>query len=69
MLDSRTDSLQERMNGLDDKRDALDRRIEGLQARYRLQFGNLDRLLAQLQSTSSFLTQQLSALPGPKTNN
>lgn len=66
MLDSRTDSLQKRMGSIDDKRDGLDRRIEGLEARYRLQFGNLDRLLAQLQSTSSFLSEQLAALPGPK---
>lgn len=64
MLDSRTDSLQKRMGSIDDKRDDLDRRIEGLEARYRLQFGNLDRLLAQLQGTSSFLSQQLAALPG-----
>jgi flagellar hook-associated protein 2 len=69
MLDSRTDSLQQRMDRLDDKREDLDRRIEGIEARYRLQFTTLDTLLAQLQSTSSYLTQQLASLPGPRTQN
>jgi flagellar hook-associated protein 2 len=35
-----------------------------LQARYTKQFNALDSLLAQLQGTSNFLSQQLSQLPG-----
>jgi len=61
-LSSRTEALnrQARESGLE--RDAVDRRMETVEARYQAQFSALDRLLAQLQSTSSFLTQQLSAL-------
>lgn len=66
ILDARTDSLQERADGLDDQRDRLDLRIEALEARYRAQFTALDTLLAQLQTTSSFLTQQLASLPGAR---
>jgi flagellar hook-associated protein 2 len=36
--------------------------MEIVEARYQAQFSALDRLLAQLQSTSSYLDQQLSAL-------
>ena len=38
-------------------------RLEALHARYLKQFNGLDSLLAQMQSTSNFLTQQLSRLP------
>ena len=34
------------------------------QARYLKQFNALDSLLTQMQSTSSYLTQQLSNIPG-----
>jgi flagellar capping protein FliD len=37
-----------------------------LQARYTKQFNALDTLLAKLQSTSNYLTQQLGNLPGFK---
>lgn len=63
ILDTRTDSLQERADEIDDQREVLERRMEALEARYRSQFTALDTLLSQLQSTSSFLTQQLASLP------
>ena len=37
--------------------------MEQIEARYRRQFTALDSLLAQLQSTSSYLAQQLANLP------
>lgn len=64
ILDARTDSLQDRADELDEQRQRLDLRIEAVEARYRAQFTALDTLLAQLQTTSSFLTQQLASLPG-----
>ena len=64
ILDARTDSLQDRAESLDDDRDRLERSMEALEARYRAQFTALDTLLSQLQTTSSFLTQQLASLPG-----
>jgi len=62
-LDSRTDGLQDRVDDIEDRREILDRRMAALEARFRSQFNALDGLLAQLQTTSSFLTQQLASLP------
>lgn len=62
-LDSRTDGIQDRIEDIADRREALDYRMELLEARYRAQFNALDSLLAQLQTTSDFLTQQLASLP------
>jgi flagellar hook-associated protein 2 len=61
-LSSRTEALNRESREIGVERDAVDRRMETVEARYQAQFSALDRLLAQLQSTSSFLTQQLSAL-------
>ena len=41
----------------------IELRLENTEARLRAQFGALDSLLSQLNSTSSFLTQQLANLP------
>ena len=61
-LSARTDSLNQQVRAIGRERDAVDRRMETVEARYQAQFNALDRLLAQLQSTSSYLAQQLSAL-------
>lgn len=45
-------------------REALDARMQIIQERYLKQFTAMDSMLAQLQTTSSYLTQQLSALSG-----
>jgi flagellar hook-associated protein 2 len=62
VLDSRTAGLKVSIEDIGDQREALTRRLESLQARYLRQFNALDGLLAQMSSTSSFLTQQLSRL-------
>lgn len=64
LLDTRIDGIQSRIDDIGDDRERLDRRMESLEARYRAQFNSLDTLLSQLQSTSDFLSQQLSSLPG-----
>jgi flagellar hook-associated protein 2 len=61
-LSSRTETLNRQAREIGLEREAVDRRMETVEARYQAQFSALDRLLAQLQSTSSFLTQQLSTL-------
>lgn len=63
LLDARTDSLQARIDDIAEQRDRLDLRMETIEARIRRQFNALDGLLAQLQTTSNFLTQQLANLP------
>lgn len=66
VLDARTASLKASIDDIGDQREALSRRLEGLHERYLRQFNALDGLLAQLQSTSNFLSQQLSRLPDIK---
>lgn len=63
VLDSRTGSLQDRIDDIGDQREVLNRRMESFEARYRAQFNALDLLLSRLQGTSNFLTQQLASLP------
>jgi len=62
LFDSRDDSLEKRTGTIEDQRVALDRRMSQVEARYRAQFVALDGLMAKLQSTSSFLAQQLNLL-------
>ena len=64
-------AIQTRLNTLEGQIDELDAesqdfgdRIDALEARLRTQFAAADALISQLNSTSSFLDQQLSALPG-----
>lgn len=64
LFDSRTDSLNASIKDIGDQRAELADRLAQLQARYTTQFNALDQLLAKLQSTSSYLTQQLGNLPG-----
>lgn len=61
-VEAKTEALQARLEDLADRQDALDYRMERVQARYQAQFGALDMLIAQMNSTSSFLTQQLAGL-------
>ena len=63
IIDSRSDGLQSRLDRIDDQRDVLTRRMAALEARLSAQFTAMDILVSQLQSTGSFLTQQLANLP------
>ena len=60
ILDGRTDSLNQSNKSLDDQQSQLDARMDTLTTMYTAQFTKLDQLLTSLNSTSSFLTQQLS---------
>ncbi|MEZ5514826.1 MAG: flagellar filament capping protein FliD [Steroidobacteraceae bacterium] len=59
-LDNRTSNLQAQKRALDTDRANLDRRMVAVEARYRAQFSALDVALAGLQSTASYLAQQLA---------
>jgi flagellar hook-associated protein 2 len=61
-LDFRTDSLNENIEAITAQRETLNRRLEALEKRYTAQFTAMDVLVAQLNATSNFLTQQLSGL-------
>lgn len=58
----RSRSLNDQVGRVQRQREDLDRRMESVEARYLRQFTALDTLIAQLGSTSNFLSQQLSSL-------
>jgi flagellar hook-associated protein 2 len=64
ILDNRTEGLKGQVERINDQRETLNRRIIAIEARYLAQFSALDSLLGQLNSTGTFLNQQLENLPG-----
>ncbi len=66
ILGSRTKSIEGRLKGVESDRDNLSKRLATIEARYRKQFGAMDALVANLNSTGAFLAQQLQNLPGPR---
>jgi flagellar hook-associated protein 2 len=61
-LSSSTTEINNSIKSLADKTTVLQQRLIGTQARYRAQFTALDQMLASMNNTSTFLTQQLSKL-------
>jgi len=59
-MDSRNKSIAARRKDLVSQQTALNVRMAAFQARYQKQFSSLDTLLSQMQSTSTYLTQQLA---------
>ncbi|RKZ94501.1 MAG: flagellar cap protein [Gammaproteobacteria bacterium] len=68
-LSSRTESIQSRIDLIDDDRSRLNTRLAALEARYTAQFTAMDILVSQLQSLGSALTGQLAGLPKPNSIN
>ena len=62
-VETRTKRLNDDIKSIAKDKEAYLLRIEQLEARYRKQFSALDSLLSQMQSTSSYLAQQLGNLP------
>lgn len=62
LIGSRTDGLNKNIKDIAKQKDAFTAKLEGVEARYRAQFTRLDTLLAQMQSTQTYLTQQLASL-------
>lgn len=61
-IDSRSTSLVKQQKQITDHQAVVDDRMATLQSQYLKQFTALDTLLSQLQTTSSYLTQQLDSL-------
>jgi flagellar hook-associated protein 2 len=61
-VSGRTEGINRSVAEIADQRSAMRRRLEGVEQRYRAQFGALDVLIGNLSQTSEFLTQQLSIL-------
>lgn len=64
---ARTDGLNEQLKAFDRRRTALEERLGRTEQRYRAQFVALDAMLARMNSTASFLANQLAALPKTRT--
>lgn len=62
-IEIRTKRLNDDIKTIGEDKEALALRMETIEARYRRQFTALDTLLSKMQSTSSYLAQQLSNLP------
>ena len=58
---TRDETLQTGLRDIQEQRDNLDLRVSIIEERFRSQFAGLDILVARLNSTGNFLTQQLSA--------
>lgn len=59
LLPSRSKSLADRAKSISQQRTDLDARMERLEKAYRVRFTALDSMMAQLQGTSSYISQHL----------
>ncbi len=67
-LETRIDTLQERIEDVGTRREGLELRWAEVEARYNKQFNALDSLLASLENTSSYLELQFDNLLKPNFN-
>lgn len=61
-LAAKTDGIQTSIKALNKKSDDLNAKLPAIEQRYRSQYAKLDALLSSMQSTSSYLSQQIAAL-------
>nr|WP_305906555.1 flagellar filament capping protein FliD [Methylomarinum sp. Ch1-1]MDP4519244.1 flagellar filament capping protein FliD [Methylomarinum sp. Ch1-1] len=62
-LTAKTKGLQKSLESIDDERLKLEDKIAQYEERLLSRFNAMDALLGQIQSTGSFLSQQLATLP------
>ncbi|WP_296949273.1 flagellar filament capping protein FliD [uncultured Massilia sp.] len=62
ILQGKTDGLNSSIKQVASQRDKFSDRLTAIEARYRAQFTALDTMLASMQSTQSYLTQQLASI-------
>ncbi len=62
LLTAKTDGIQSSIKGLNSKVDNINARLPMIEQRYRAQYAKLDSLLSSMQNTSSFISQQITAL-------
>lgn len=61
-LTTKTEGIQTSIKALNKKSTDLSAKLPAIEARYRAQYAKLDALLSSMQSTSSYLSQQIAAL-------
>lgn len=62
LISGYTDSINSSIKSIDDQRSALNDRLAVIEKNYRAQFTALDVAISSMQSTQSFLTQQLAQI-------
>ena len=62
-IEGKTAGIQDSIIDINEQRVALDTRLLSMEKRLRIEFGAMDALVARMQSTGNFLTQQLESLP------
>lgn len=67
-LKARTNGIDSSIKSLDQRQAQLEARLTQIEKRYRAQFTALDSMISSMNSTSTFLTQQLASLPGSSQN-
>ncbi len=60
LIDSRTQNMRKNVKDQNQAVDRLESRLSALERKYKQEYTNLNRLLSSMNSTSTFLTQQLS---------
>ena len=66
LFDSRINSLNTQLTAITDDRADLARRMQSLESRYFAQLNAMDSLLAEIETTGNFLTQQFEAMKPQK---
>ncbi len=61
-IETRSQNLVKQKLALDKRQSDIDARMQVVLQRYIKQFSSLDSLLSQLQTTSSYLTQQFESI-------
>ena len=61
-FEGRNDSLQARIDRIDDRQEQMEARLVSTEKRLRAQYEALDRSMGQLSGLSSYMSQQLQAL-------
>jgi flagellar hook-associated protein 2 len=64
IIQGRLDSKDTQLSRIDDDRASFSRKMDALEARLSAQYNSMDLLVANLNSTSSYLTAQLDNMPG-----
>lgn len=68
LLDGRVDGINASIKDLATRRESVERRLVSTETRIRAQFTALDVMMSRMQSTSSYLQQQLANLPKADSN-
>jgi flagellar hook-associated protein 2 len=62
VISARTTGLKDSIKLLDNQKEMLNNRLTSIEKRYRARFSSLDTMISGMQTTSTFLTQQIAKM-------